>query len=86
MDCKSTLSSPFHQNIDRDGNIYIVEHYAKSIHQVPPEGQIARTIALSDIDEDMTERPWVMRFKPNTNKFLVTFHGPRSKVSICEII
>lgn len=86
VDCKSTLSTPFHQNIDRDGNIYIVEHYAKSIHQVTPEGQIARTIALSDIDEDMTERPWVMRFKPNTNKFLVTFHGPRSKVSICEII
>ncbi|CAC5420816.1 unnamed protein product [Mytilus coruscus] len=85
FDCRSNLSSPFHQNIDRDGNIYIVEHYAKSILQVTPDGQLARTIALSNIDKDMTERPWVMRFKQNTDKFLVTFHGTRSEVYICEI-
>ncbi|VDI52421.1 Hypothetical predicted protein [Mytilus galloprovincialis] len=82
---KSSFSSPFHNNIDCDGNIYMIDHSSRAIHQLTPNGQIVRIILLSDIDKDMIERPWVLRFKQNTNIFLLTFHGTRNQVYICEI-
>ncbi|CAG2219082.1 unnamed protein product [Mytilus edulis] len=70
----SSLSYPYNQEIDEDGNIYVVGYSSSNIHQLTPTGQLIRIIPLSDIDNTITKYPWVMRFKRNTNRFLLTFN------------
>ncbi|CAG2201898.1 unnamed protein product [Mytilus edulis] len=80
----SSLINPFNQEIDEDGNIYVLGYGSHSIHQLTPTGQLIRIIPVSDIDNTVTY-PWVMRFKRNTNRFLLTFHASRGPVLVCEI-
>ncbi|XP_063402405.1 E3 ubiquitin-protein ligase TRIM33-like [Mytilus trossulus] len=74
----------FNQEIDQDGNVYVVDYDSNNIHQLTPTGQLIRIIPVSDIDNTVT-CPWVMRFKRNTNRFLLTFHASRAPVLVCEI-
>ncbi|VDI33393.1 Hypothetical predicted protein [Mytilus galloprovincialis] len=80
----SNLSSSYNQEIDKEGNIYVVGYGSNNIHQLTPTGQLIRIIPLSDIDNTVT-LPWVMRFKRNSNRFLLTFHVSRGAVFVCEI-
>ncbi|XP_063402415.1 E3 ubiquitin-protein ligase TRIM45-like [Mytilus trossulus] len=79
------LSYPYNQEIDEKGNIYVVGNFSKNIHQLTSSGQLIRIIPVSDIDKTITAGPWVMRFKRNTNQFLLTFHGSTGPVLVCEI-
>ncbi|CAC5402611.1 unnamed protein product [Mytilus coruscus] len=81
----SNLSDPYNQEIDEEGNIYVVGYSSNNIHQLTPTGQLIRIIPLSDIDGTITGCPWVMRFKRNTNQFLLTFHASAGPVLVCEI-
>ncbi|VDI30364.1 Hypothetical predicted protein [Mytilus galloprovincialis] len=81
----SNLSDPYNQEIDEEGNIYIVGYSSSNIHQLTPTGQLIRIIPVSDIDSTITGCPWVMRFKRNTNRFLLTFHASAGPVLVCEI-
>ncbi|CAC5402609.1 unnamed protein product [Mytilus coruscus] len=81
----SNLSNPFNQEIDEVGNIYIVGYSSNNIHQLTPTGQLIRIISVSDIDNTITGCPWVIRFKRNTNQFLLTFHSSKGPVYVCEI-
>ncbi|VDI84357.1 tripartite motif-containing protein 56 [Mytilus galloprovincialis] len=81
----SKLSYSYNQEIDEDGNIYVVGHSSRNIHQLTPTGQLIRIIPLSDIDNTITMYPWVMRFKRNTNRFLLTFQATGVPVLVCEI-
>ncbi|CAG2217733.1 unnamed protein product [Mytilus edulis] len=74
----------FNQEIDQDGNVYVVGYDSNNIHQLTPTGQFIRIIPLSDIDNTVTS-PWVLRFKRNTNRFLLTFNSSRDPVLVCEI-
>ncbi|XP_071136056.1 E3 ubiquitin-protein ligase TRIM45-like [Mytilus edulis] len=80
----SSLINSYNQEIDEDGNIYVVGYGSNNIHQLTPTGQLIRIIPVSDIDNTVT-LPWVMRFKRNTNRFLLTFHASRGPVLVCEI-
>ncbi|XP_063405766.1 E3 ubiquitin-protein ligase TRIM45-like [Mytilus trossulus] len=85
FDYKSeTLKVPFSQAIDYDGNVYAVGHQSKNIHQLTSAGELVRIIPLSDICSTMNDQLWVMRFKNDSNRFLLTFHGP-GNVRVCEI-
>ncbi|VDI52423.1 Hypothetical predicted protein [Mytilus galloprovincialis] len=79
------LSYPFNQEIDEEGNIYVVGYGSNNIHQLTPTGQLIRIFHISDIDKTITMYPWVMRFKRNTNRFLLTFHLSKGPVLVCEI-
>ncbi|XP_052089930.1 E3 ubiquitin-protein ligase TRIM23-like [Mytilus californianus] len=81
----SNLSDPYNQEIDEEGNIYVVGYSSNNIHQLTSTGQLIRIIPLSDIDNTITGCPWVMRFKRNTNRFLLTFHASAGPVLVCEI-
>ncbi|XP_052090170.1 tripartite motif-containing protein 45-like [Mytilus californianus] len=80
----SKLKYPFNQEIDQDGNIYVVGYGSHNIHQLSPAGELIRIIPLSDINNEVS-LPWVMRFKRNTNRFLLTFHASAGPVLVCEI-
>ncbi|XP_052089860.1 tripartite motif-containing protein 45-like [Mytilus californianus] len=80
----SKLSFPYNQEIDQDGNIYVVGHSSNNIHQLNPTGQLIRIIPVSDI-YNTAKYPWVMRFKRNTNRFLLTFPSSAGPVLVCEI-
>ncbi|XP_052086146.1 E3 ubiquitin-protein ligase Midline-1-like [Mytilus californianus] len=79
------LSYAYSQDIDYDGNIYTTGYLTKNIHQLTSTGQLIRIIPTSQIDPTITDYPWVLRFQPNSNKFLLTFHYT-GKVFICEIV
>ncbi|XP_071137266.1 E3 ubiquitin-protein ligase TRIM45-like [Mytilus edulis] len=81
----SNLSDPYNQEIDEDGNIYVVGYSSKNIHQLTPTGQLIRIIPVSEIDNTITMFPWMMRFKRNTNRFLLTFNASAGPVLVCEI-
>ncbi|XP_063402407.1 tripartite motif-containing protein 2-like [Mytilus trossulus] len=80
----SNLSNSFNQEIDGEGNIYVVGYCSNNIHQLTPTGELIRIIPVSDIDNTVTN-PWVMRFKRKTNQFLLTFHESAGPVLVCEI-
>lgn len=79
------LKWPHHQEIDEEGNIYVVGYGSNNIHQLTPTGELIRIIPLSDIDKAITGGSWVMRFKSNTYRFLLTFHASGVPVYICEL-
>ncbi|CAC5373688.1 unnamed protein product [Mytilus coruscus] len=81
----SNLSDPYNQEIDEEGNIYVVGYSSNNIHQLTPTGELIRIIPLSDIDNTITGCPWVMRFRRNTNRFLLTFHASAGPVLVCGI-
>ncbi|XP_063408214.1 transcription intermediary factor 1-alpha-like [Mytilus trossulus] len=78
------LQSTTSHDVDSDGNIYATGYNSRSIHQLTSSGQLIRIISISDIDNTITAQPWVIRFQPNSNRFLLTFH-PIAKVIVCEI-
>jgi hypothetical protein len=77
------LSCPRSHDSDCDGNIYIVGHWSKNIHQLTSDGKCIRIIPLSDFST-ITDSPRVLRFKENTNRFMLTFYDT-CKVLVCEI-
>ena len=77
------LSCPRSHDSDCDGNIYIVGHWSKNIHQLTYDGKCIRIIPLSDFST-ITDSPRVLRFKENTNRFMLTFYDT-CKVLVCEI-
>ncbi|CAC5420811.1 TRIM56 [Mytilus coruscus] len=81
----TSLNWPHHQEIDEEGNIYVVGYGSNNIHQLTPTGELIRIIPLSDIDKAITGGSWVMRFKSNTYRFLLTFHASGVPVYICEL-
>ncbi|XP_052085560.1 transcription intermediary factor 1-alpha-like isoform X2 [Mytilus californianus] len=81
----SLLKGPFFQDVDSDGNIYIIGNESKNIHQLTSTGQLVRIIPLTDIDNTITGHPWVIRFKPNSNRFILTFFTGSNQVLVCEI-
>ncbi|XP_063408207.1 uncharacterized protein LOC134691573 [Mytilus trossulus] len=80
----SLLQRPFSQDVDSDGNIYTTGYDSRNIHQLTSIGQLVRIIPISDIDSTITAPPWVIRFKPNSNRFLLTFNSV-TKVLVCDI-
>ncbi|XP_071136003.1 E3 ubiquitin-protein ligase TRIM45-like [Mytilus edulis] len=81
----SNLSNPYNQEIDKEGKIYVVGYGSHNIHQLTPAGQLIQIIPVSDIDNTITGYPWVMRFKQNTNRFILTFNSWKVPVYVCEI-
>ena len=77
------LSCPRSHDSDCDGNIYVVGHWSKNIHQLTYDGKCIRIIPLSDFST-ITDSPRVLRFKENTNRFMLTFYDT-CKVLVCEI-
>ncbi|XP_071144066.1 uncharacterized protein [Mytilus edulis] len=78
------LQYPYWQDVDSDGNIYITGYGSKNIHQLTSTGQLVRIIPVSELDNTITAAPWVIRFQPNSNRFLLTFDSV-TKVLVCEI-
>ncbi|XP_076086412.1 uncharacterized protein LOC143057066 [Mytilus galloprovincialis] len=68
-------------DIDRDGNVYICGNVASNLHQLDKDGKLVRIIPVDSIG---IKRPYVIRFKKNSNQFLVTCYET-GKVVICEI-
>ncbi|XP_063408213.1 E3 ubiquitin-protein ligase TRIM56-like [Mytilus trossulus] len=81
----SLLRNSYFQDVDSDGNVYITGYSSRNIHQLTSTGQLVRIIPISDIDNTTKGSPWVIRFQPNSNKFLLTFNGSATKVLVCEI-
>jgi hypothetical protein len=77
------LSWPRSHDSDCDGNIYIVGHWSKNIHQLTSDGKCIRIIPLSDFST-ITDSPWVLQFKENNNRFMLTPYDI-FKVLVCEI-
>jgi predicted DNA-binding protein len=77
------LSCPRSHDSDCDGNIYIVGHWSKNIHQLTSDGKCIRIIPLSDFST-ITDSPWVLQFKENNNRFMLTPYDI-FKVLVCEI-
>ncbi|XP_076084676.1 uncharacterized protein LOC143055421 [Mytilus galloprovincialis] len=80
----SQLGYSYSQDMDYDGNIYATGFSKRNIHQLSSTGQLIRIIPLSQIDPTISNSPWVLRFQPSSNKFLLTFYNT-GKVLICEI-
>ena len=76
------LSTPRGRDTDCDGNIYIVGHGSQNIHQLTSDGKCIRIIPVSDLTT-ITD-PWVLRFKDDNNRFMLTFYYT-GKVLVCEI-
>ncbi|XP_063408093.1 transcription intermediary factor 1-alpha-like [Mytilus trossulus] len=81
----TSLQNPYCQDVDSDGNIYITGHGSRNIHQLTSTGQLVRIIPISELDNTITASPWVIRFQPNSNRFLLTFNVGATKVLVCEI-
>ena len=81
----SNLSNPYNQEIDKEGKIYVVGYGSHNIHQLTPAGKLIQIIPVADIDNTITGYPWVMRFKQNTNRFILTFNSWKVPVYVCEI-
>ena len=77
------LISPYGHDSDCDGNIYIVGFDSKNIHQLTSDGKCIRIISLSDFST-ITDTPWLVRFKENNNRFMLTFYYT-GKLLVCEI-
>ena len=77
------LRWPYSHDTDCDGNIYIVGFASKDIHQLTSDGKCIRIISVSDLTT-ITDYPWVLRFKNNNNRFMLTFYDT-GKVLVCEI-
>ena len=77
------LNKPRSYDTDCDGNIYIVGHASKNIHQLTSDGKCIRIIPVSDFST-IIHHPWVLRFKDNNNIFMLTFYHT-GNVLVCEI-
>ena len=77
------LSWPYSHDTDCDGNIYIVGQSSHNIHQLTSDGKCIRIIPVSDFTT-ITAHPWVLRFKDDNNRFMLTFYNT-GKVLVCEI-
>ena len=77
------LSCPRSHDSDCDGNIYIVGHWSKNIHQLTSDGKCIRIIPLSDFST-ITDSSSVLRFKENNNRFMLISYDT-CKVLVCEI-
>jgi hypothetical protein len=56
---------------------------SKNIHQLTSDGKCIRIIPLSDFST-ITDTPWLVRFKENNNRFMLTFYCT-GKLLVCEI-
>ena len=81
----SLLQNPYFQDVDSDGNVYITGYSSRNIHQLTSTGQLVRIIPISELDKTITAPPWVVRFQPNSNRFLLTFNAGATKVLVCDI-
>jgi predicted DNA-binding protein len=77
------LKCPYNYDTDCDGNIYIVGQSSHNIHRLTSDGKCIRIIPVSDLTT-ITAHPWVLRFKDDNNKFMLTFYDT-GKVLVCEI-
>ncbi|CAC5359092.1 unnamed protein product [Mytilus coruscus] len=75
------LSTPRGIDADFRGNLYICSYSLNSIHQISTSGKLIKIITCEDLG---TMDPWVIRFKQNSNKFLVTSLSS-GKVVVAEI-
>ncbi|CAC5359091.1 unnamed protein product [Mytilus coruscus] len=75
------LDRPRGIDADFHGNLYVCSLSTNSIHQLSPSGELIRTISCDDLE---TVDPWVIRFKQNSNTFLVTSVSS-GKVVVAEI-
>ena len=76
------LSWPYSHDTDCDGNIYIIGYRSNNIHQLTFDGKCIRIIPVSDLTT--ITYPWVLRFKDDNNRFMLTFYNT-GKVLMCEI-
>jgi hypothetical protein len=76
-----TLRWPRGIDVDVEGNVYIVGCGSDNIHQITSEGKHIRMISTTDFG---IVRPWILRFKPNSDVFLLT-SCDIGKVVICKI-
>ncbi|CAC5407030.1 TRIM56 [Mytilus coruscus] len=65
----TNLITPRGIGIDFDGNIYIAGCNSKNIHQISNDGKLIRVIQVEPLG---IKRPFVIRFAPNSNMFVVT--------------
>ena len=77
------LDKPYSYDTDCDGNIYVVGLRSKNIHQLTSGGKCIRIIPVSDFST-ITDCPWVLRFKYDNNRFMLSFYDT-GKVLVCEI-
>lgn len=78
----SKLKSPRDIDVDREGNVYICGYKSENIHQLSNDGRLVRIFRTGKIG---IKQPWVIRFKKDSNQFLVTCYRT-GKVVVCEII
>ncbi|CAG2246772.1 unnamed protein product [Mytilus edulis] len=76
------LAGPRGIDMDFHGNLYICSNKSSNIHQISASGKLIRIIPCDDIG---TVKPWGIRFKENSNKFLVTSLSS-GRVVVAEII
>ncbi|XP_052084274.1 E3 ubiquitin-protein ligase Midline-1-like [Mytilus californianus] len=69
-------------DVDFRGNLYVCFYGSNNIHQISTSGELMRKIPCEDLG---TVAPWFIRFKQNSNKFLVTSLSS-GKVVVAEII
>ncbi|CAG2196332.1 TRIM56 [Mytilus edulis] len=69
-------------DVDTDGNVYICSFSSGNIHQLTKDGTLVRIISADSVG---IKQPWVIRFKKNSNRFLVTCYNT-GKVAVCEIV
>ncbi|XP_063408866.1 E3 ubiquitin-protein ligase Midline-1-like [Mytilus trossulus] len=76
------LLNPRGVDRDFDSNIYVCGPHSKNIHQLSHDGKLVRLIQAQSIG---IEKPWVIRFKKNSNQFFVTCFAT-GKVAVCEFV
>jgi hypothetical protein len=74
------LKCPYNHDTDCDGNNYIVGFASNNIQQLTSDGKYIRIIPVSDLTT--ITYPWVLRFKDDNNKFMLTFYD-NGNVLVC---
>lgn len=75
-----TLTNPRGIDTDSEGNIYICGFNSSNIHQISSAGELISDISSIKLG---IERPWVIRFKPQSGIFLLTSYD-KGKFAICQ--
>ncbi|VDI42775.1 Hypothetical predicted protein [Mytilus galloprovincialis] len=80
----TTETSPYTYGIDFEDNIYVAGYTSNSIHQLTPTCELIRIIPISTLATRPSTYSWVLRFKEDSNRFLLTSLDS-GKVLICQI-
>ncbi|CAC5396103.1 TRIM56 [Mytilus coruscus] len=75
-----TLTNPRGIDSDFEGNIYICGFNSSNIHQISTTGELISDVSSINLG---IERPWVIRFKPQSGIFLLTSYD-KGKFAICQ--